>query len=129
MNVVECQVNIKSQSELDIGGRETCVLFLDSFPLFFHPDLLGMKSSEYLEKSRNAQTLDYHQAHYTACEIFIFSQKVTGLISAPGLCSLCDQREFPGQHCHSLLIDGTDKNLFDANYLQNMFFTLCNFTS
>ena len=22
---VECQVNIKSQSELDIGGRETCL--------------------------------------------------------------------------------------------------------
>ena len=21
---VECQVNVKSQSELDIGGRETC---------------------------------------------------------------------------------------------------------
>ena len=24
---VECQVNIKSQSELDIGGRETCLTF------------------------------------------------------------------------------------------------------
>ena len=24
MNSVECQVNVKSQSELDIGGRETC---------------------------------------------------------------------------------------------------------
>ena len=23
---VECQVNVKSQSELDIGGRETCSL-------------------------------------------------------------------------------------------------------
>ena len=23
---VECQVNVKSQSELDIGGRETCQL-------------------------------------------------------------------------------------------------------
>ena len=23
---VECQVNIKSQSELDIGGRETCLI-------------------------------------------------------------------------------------------------------
>ena len=22
---VECQVNVKSQSELDIGGRETCL--------------------------------------------------------------------------------------------------------
>ena len=26
---MECQVNVKSQSELDIGGRETC------FPIFF----------------------------------------------------------------------------------------------
>ena len=24
---VECQVNVKSQSELDIGGRETCSNF------------------------------------------------------------------------------------------------------
>ena len=24
---VECQVNVKSQSELDIGGRETCLVF------------------------------------------------------------------------------------------------------
>ena len=24
--LVECQVNVKSQSELDIGGRETCVM-------------------------------------------------------------------------------------------------------
>ena len=24
---VECQVNVKSQSELDIGGRETCFTF------------------------------------------------------------------------------------------------------
>ena len=23
---VECQVNVKSQSELDIGGRETCAV-------------------------------------------------------------------------------------------------------
>ena len=22
----ECQVNVKSQSELDIGGRETCII-------------------------------------------------------------------------------------------------------
>ena len=25
---VECQVNIKSQSELDIGGRETCLIYV-----------------------------------------------------------------------------------------------------
>ena len=25
---VECQVNLKSQSELDIGGRETCLDFV-----------------------------------------------------------------------------------------------------
>ena len=29
---VECQVNVKSQSELDIGGRETCfTLFSTTF--------------------------------------------------------------------------------------------------
>ena len=33
---VECQVNVKSQSELDIGGRETCC-DLRLFPLI--PDL------------------------------------------------------------------------------------------
>ena len=26
---VECQVNVKSQSELDIGGRETCSHYAD----------------------------------------------------------------------------------------------------
>ena len=42
---VECQVNVKSQSELDIGGRETCwpfysplslhsVHFIDNFLLY-----------------------------------------------------------------------------------------------
>ena len=43
----ECQVNVKSQSELDIGGRETCwpfysplslhsvhFNFIDNFPLY-----------------------------------------------------------------------------------------------
>ena len=27
----ECQVNVKSQSELDIGGRETCRSYWDLF--------------------------------------------------------------------------------------------------
>ena len=30
----ECQVNVKSQSELDIGGRETCSVFLKFIELF-----------------------------------------------------------------------------------------------
>ena len=106
-------------------------LFLNT-SLLSHTVLLGMKTSKYLAKSRNVKTLDYHQVRYFfACERFTFSDSqkvVTGLISVSGLSSLCDQREFPG-HCHSLLIDDTDKNPFDANYLQNMFFTLCNFTS
>ena len=33
---VECQVNIKSQSELDIGGRENCHLFLFKFQVKNH---------------------------------------------------------------------------------------------
>ena len=33
----ECQVNVKSQSELDIGGRETC---------FFHFSMLSITSAE-----------------------------------------------------------------------------------
>ena len=94
--------------------------------------LLGMKTSKYLAKSRNAKTLDYHQNRFTFSRVkdlhSLTREKVTGLISVSGPSSLCDQREFPG-HCHSLLIDDTDKNPFDANYLQNMFFTLCNFTS
>ena len=28
---VECQVNSKSQSELDIGGRETCLVYYNVF--------------------------------------------------------------------------------------------------
>ena len=36
---VECQVNIKSQPELDIGGRETCytlgVILTSALSLFF----------------------------------------------------------------------------------------------
>ena len=27
----ECQVNVKSQSELDFGGRETCCVFCSAF--------------------------------------------------------------------------------------------------
>ena len=30
---VECQVNVKSQSELDIGGRETCGILIESMIL------------------------------------------------------------------------------------------------
>ena len=106
-------------------------LFLSTSSLPHSVAVTRNKTSKYLAKSRNAKTLDYHQVRYFfACERFIFYDlhKVTGLIRVSGQGSLCDQREFPG-HCHSLLIDDTDKNLFDANYLQNMFFTLCNFTS
>ena len=106
-------------------------LFLNT-SLLSHTVLLGMKTSKYLAKSRNAKTLDYHQNRFTFSRVKDLHsptrEKVTGLISVSGPSSLCDQREFPG-HCHSLLIDDTDKNPFDANYLQNMFFTLCNFTS
>ena len=31
----KCQVNVKSQSELDIGGRETCDFLLSIFSLIF----------------------------------------------------------------------------------------------
>ena len=38
----ECQVNVKSQSELDIGGRETCIYF-QLATIFIHPFcLLGL---------------------------------------------------------------------------------------
>ena len=36
----ECQVNVKSQSELDIGGRETCLdKFLETEPKSEGPPL------------------------------------------------------------------------------------------
>ena len=35
---VECQVNVKSQSELDIGGRETCSHVVE---LRAYPDEIG----------------------------------------------------------------------------------------
>ena len=31
---VDCQLNVKSQSELDIGGRETCFFWCDELPTF-----------------------------------------------------------------------------------------------
>ena len=44
---VECQVNVKSQSELDIGGRETCLAlfrcekpFMKAIQLFFSCKLI-----------------------------------------------------------------------------------------
>jgi len=47
---VECQVNIKSQSELDIGGRETCLV-----PKPFSPSyIFSLKKSMNL----NGQGLD-----------------------------------------------------------------------
>ena len=33
---MECQVNVKSQSELDIGGRETCCLFVSYLNIEHH---------------------------------------------------------------------------------------------
>ena len=30
---VECQVNVESQSELDIGGRETCMILYSTLSL------------------------------------------------------------------------------------------------
>ena len=41
----EYQVNVKSQSELEIGGRETCLLFrllFTSSPFFFYDDLVAL---------------------------------------------------------------------------------------
>ena len=38
---VECQVNVKSQSELDIGGRETCFVFTTIGKISsFHPMII-----------------------------------------------------------------------------------------
>ena len=34
MKVSACQVNVKSQSELDIGGRETCFEFEWKYAIF-----------------------------------------------------------------------------------------------
>ena len=37
----ECQVNVKSQSELDIGGRETCFVFTTIGKISsFHPMII-----------------------------------------------------------------------------------------
>ena len=43
----ECQVNVKSQSELDIGGRETCTAFAMPHYLtaFFNQSLLSSSGS------------------------------------------------------------------------------------
>ena len=42
---VECQVNVKSQSELDIGGRETCLSLLVSYNVPDSPGILESSSS------------------------------------------------------------------------------------
>ena len=41
----ECQVNVKSQSELDIGGRETCSKLLLILVLLLKQALLRRRSS------------------------------------------------------------------------------------
>ena len=41
---VECQVNVKSQSELGIGGRETCYLFAH-VSVFFVVQVIGREKS------------------------------------------------------------------------------------
>ena len=38
------QVNVKCQSELDIGGRETFLTFVDIFVYLFHKDLLSLEN-------------------------------------------------------------------------------------
>ena len=52
---VECQVNVKSQSELDIGGRETCICFLLKMEinnLYFLLQMGMMKESSQLSGTR-----------------------------------------------------------------------------
>ena len=54
VNVMECQVNVKSQSELDIDGRETCIhkflrshtdCFIECFsPILSHYNSTGILS-------------------------------------------------------------------------------------
>ena len=36
VSAVECQVNVKSQSELDIGGRETCLILVGFLRKYLH---------------------------------------------------------------------------------------------
>ena len=60
----ECQVSVKSQSELDIGGRETCLCFyrevklsnnrLSSFPI----NLANLPCLVVLDLSQNKVSLD-----------------------------------------------------------------------
>ena len=38
----ECQVNVKSQFELDIGGRETCSILVSSNGVFHYLDVLKL---------------------------------------------------------------------------------------
>ena len=52
---MECQVNVKSQSELDIGGRETCSEFLglslSNASLVFNCLPLFLENISYLVKT------------------------------------------------------------------------------
>ena len=48
----ECQVNVKSQSELDIGGRETFRVLICSLPVFLAPPIIDSKPGFFLLNSR-----------------------------------------------------------------------------
>ena len=54
---VECQVNLKSQSELDIGGRETCAFItprlLYGDPLTMPTELMELSECEGTRRSLN----------------------------------------------------------------------------
>ena len=61
----ECQVNVKSQSELDIGGRETCFNLSDSSLHFFLQSGLPAEQRR-MSLLNNFQNLSYKMFDFYA---------------------------------------------------------------
>ena len=54
---VECQVHVKSQSELDIGGRKTCDLLLERDNRLEHKTLSSAGGSFVMKYNRRKQKI------------------------------------------------------------------------
>ena len=63
---MECQVNVKSQSELDIGGRETCLL------TFFIAKFIPLLP--FLGKNKTGLETDV----FGGCGLFLQTEEVAG---------------------------------------------------
>ena len=77
----ECQVNVKSQSELDIGGRETCLVHPDDWK-YVH----AKKNESFCKFGEDCETVIYNDIALVKLKIPIeFTETVRPLcLPSPG---------------------------------------------